>query len=340
MSVVSTFELGFPWTTLDPFLFCVHHQDSYPAGGVHLGPDPARLQGRPLGQDFGGIDGWRMYHGEKVPGFPRHPHRGFETITLARKGFIDHADSLGATARFGQGDVQWMTAARGIEHAEMFPLLRADGDNPCELFQVWLNLPAKSKLADPYFTMLWNERIPRVRVNDDKGRATEILLAAGRLDDHQAPSPPPDSFAAQDESDIAVWTLKMEAGATWTLPPARAETNRTLYWFEGPETTVGGQHFQHHIGLRLRPDVPTRIESGPHPTEYLLLQGRPIGEPVAHYGPFVMNSHEELQEAFADYRAGKFGAWPWPAADPVHPRDAGRFARHADGREETPTKTH
>jgi len=336
VSVLSAFELGFPWATFDPFLFCVHHQDFYPAGGANLGPDPARLHGRPLGQDFGGIDGWRMYHGEEVPGFPRHPHRGFETITLARKGFIDHADSLGATARFGQGDVQWMTAARGIEHAEMFPLLRPDADNTCELFQVWLNLPAKSKFADPYFTMLWNERIPRVRVEDEAGRSTEILLAAGQLGDEKALSPPPDSFAAQDGSDIAVWTIEMEANATWTLPPARAGTNRTLYWFEGPETTVGGQHFQHHLGLRLRPDVPTKLESGPHPTEYLLLQGRPIGEPVAHYGPFVMNSREELQQAFADYQDGKFGPWPWPGHDPVHPRDAGRFAIHADGRKETP----
>ncbi|MEM1023512.1 MAG: pirin family protein [Myxococcota bacterium] len=322
--------------SFDPFLFCVHHQDFYPQGGPNLGPDPKLLQGRPLGQDFGGIDGWRMYHGESVPGFPRHPHRGFETITLARKGFIDHADSLGATARFGQGDVQWMTAARGIEHAEMFPLLKSDEANTCELFQIWLNLPAKSKFADPYFTMLWNEKIPRVRLKDEAGRITEVLLAAGRLGSKDAPPPPPDSFAAQEAADVAVWTIKMESSATWTLPPARPGTDRTLYWFEGSETKVAGEIFGSPLGIRLRADAPTRIESGPHPTEYLLLQGRPIGEPVAHHGPFVMNSPDELRQAFVDYRAGKFGRWPWPAHDPVHAKEEGRFAIHADGRKETP----
>jgi hypothetical protein len=98
-----------PWKTQDPFLFCVHHDDAYPAGNQALGPS-APLAGRQLGQDFAGKDGWRMYHGRVVPGFPRHPHRGFETVTIARRGFIDHSDSLGATARYGGGDVQWMTA--------------------------------------------------------------------------------------------------------------------------------------------------------------------------------------------------------------------------------------
>ena len=93
--------------------------------------------------------------------FPQHPHRGFETVTFVRQGFIDHSDSLGATARFGRGDVQWLTAGEGIVHCEMFPLLDLDGPNPCELFQIWLNLPAADKMVEPYFTMLWNEDIPR-----------------------------------------------------------------------------------------------------------------------------------------------------------------------------------
>ena len=97
--------------------------------------------------DFAGADGWRMYHGSIVPGFPQHPHRGFETVTFVRQGFIDHSDSLGATARFGRGDVQWLTAGEGIVHCEMFPLLDREGPNPCELFQIWLNLPAADKMV-------------------------------------------------------------------------------------------------------------------------------------------------------------------------------------------------
>ena len=94
-----------------------------------MGP-AASLAGRDIGMDFEGKDGWRMYHGDVVPGFPRHPHRGFETVTLVRRGFIDHSDSLGATARFGRGDVQWMTAGRGIVHAEMFPLREREAAEP------------------------------------------------------------------------------------------------------------------------------------------------------------------------------------------------------------------
>ena len=98
------------------------------------------------------------------PGFPQHPHRGFETVTFVRRGYIDHSDSLGATARFGRGDVQWLTAGEGIVHCEMFPLLDREHDNPVELFQIWLNLPAEDKMVEPYFTMLWGEDIPHLVV--------------------------------------------------------------------------------------------------------------------------------------------------------------------------------
>src|SRR5687767_10432503 len=145
-AVKRTVSLGFPWQTADPFLFCVHHDDAYPVGDENLGP-AASLAGRDLGQDFEGKDGWRMYHGQTVPGFPAHPHRGFETVTVVRRGFIDHADSLGAAARYGAGDVQWLTTGKGVVHSEMFPLLERDRENPLELFQIWLNLPRVTKLA-------------------------------------------------------------------------------------------------------------------------------------------------------------------------------------------------
>ncbi|MGY8952745.1 MAG: pirin family protein, partial [Flavobacteriales bacterium] len=158
-AIIKIRPLGFQWETLDPFLFCVHHEDKYPNGNSEMGPD-ASLSGRHIGQDFVIKDGWRMYHGSKVPGFPGHPHRGFETITVVREGLVDHADSMGASGRYGNGDVQWMTSGRGVQHSEMFPLMNLDKSNPMELFQIWLNLPSKSKMVDPHFKMLWAEEIP------------------------------------------------------------------------------------------------------------------------------------------------------------------------------------
>ena len=160
-AIVATAPLGFQWKGLDPFIFTMHHYDEYPAGGDQLGPT-VPLSGRRIGSDFSGQDGWSMYHGSVVPGFPQHPHRGFETVTVVRRGYVDHSDSLGATARYGGGDVQWLTTGAGIQHAEMFPLIREDEGNPLELFQIWLNLPPESKMVPPYFRMLWSEEIPTV----------------------------------------------------------------------------------------------------------------------------------------------------------------------------------
>lgn len=326
--ILRTIPLGFQWTTADPFLFCVHHLDDYPAGNEHFGP-AATLAGREIGNDFAGIDGWRMYHGSMVPGFPQHPHRGFETVTFARRGFIDHSDSLGATARFGRGDVQWLTAGQGIVHCEMFPLLDPAAPNPVELFQIWLNLPAADKMVEPYFTMLWREDLPHHVETDGEGRRTEVTVIAGELHGLRPPPPPPDSWASRPEADLAIWHLVVEPGARSTLPPAASEeTVRTLYVFEG-SVLVGDREVPAPTGVVLRVDDAVHITGGSDGAEALVLQGRPIGEPVAQYGPFVMNDRAGIEQAFADYRATGFGGWPWPSDDPVHPRDAGRFARRS-----------
>ncbi|AFE11000.1 pirin family protein [Corallococcus coralloides DSM 2259] len=324
-----------PWRTPDPFLFCVHHDDRYPQGNEKLGPN-ASLAGRDIGQDFAGRDGWNMYHGTVVPGFPQHPHRGFETVTIVRNGLLDHSDSLGAAARFGEGDVQWLTAGGGINHSEMFPLLKQDQGNHIELFQIWLNLPRANKMVPAHFSMLWNHVIPRHVAKDDAGRATNITVVAGNLGDIQAPPSPPKSWAANADADVAIWTLKMEPGARWTLPAAKRGTNRMLYFFLGSKMSVGGRAVPARNAIELRADVDVVLENGPETAELLLLQGRPIGEPVVQYGPFVMNSRQEIQQAFADYQRTGFGGWPWPSHDPVHAREEGRFARHADGHIEKP----
>ena len=329
--------LGTRWETHDPFLFCVHHIDLYPAGNERLGP-AASLAGRDIGQDFAGKDGWRMYHCDTVPGFPQHPHRGFETVTIVRDGYIDHSDSLGAKARFGMGDVQWLTAGAGVVHSEMFPLLNAHGGNRLELFQLWLNLPAKSKMATPYFTMLWDGDIPRVTHTDAAGRPAVITVIAGALNGLAPLPPPPHSWAADPASDLAIWSIALEPGASWTVPPAAGSgTVRTLHFFAGQRLKVAGRLVQEPAAIQVVPEEPVVMEATDVRVEILLLQGRPIGEPVAQYGPFVMNTQAELQEAFRDYRATQFGGWPFADNAPVFARDAGRFAQHADGRVEKAT---
>ncbi|HEY3500773.1 MAG TPA: pirin family protein [Polyangiaceae bacterium] len=325
--------LGFQWKTRDPFLFCVHHDDHYPAGTDRFGPPVEKLSGRKLGNDFDVKDGFRMYHGEVVPGFPQHPHRGFETVTIVRRGLIDHSDSMGAAARYGQGDVQWLTAGSGIVHAEMFPLLDHDRENPLELFQIWLNLPSRDKFVDPHFTMLWSHAIPRRIERDAAGKSTELAIIAGRVESTAAPPPPPpSSWASHTDSDIAIWTLKLAPGARYTLPAAQAGTNRTLYFFRGKSLTAGTREVGGRHALELRADLPLPLQNGPEESELLLLQARPIGEPVVQRGPFVMNDMGQIKQAYADYRATGFGGWPWPRQDPVHGGDSARFARHADGR--------
>jgi len=332
-TVLAIRPLGIPWETADPFLFCMYHNDAYPAGNEQLGP-AASLSGRNIGQDFEGKDGWRMYHGDVVPGFPQHPHRGFETVTIMRHGFIDHSDSLGATDRFGPGDVQWLTAGKGIVHSEMFPLLRADGPNPLELFQIWLNLPQSDKFVEPHFGMLWDQSVPRVTVRDAEGHATEVILVAGHLGDVQAPPPPPKSWAARPDTDVAIWTIRMERNAQFTLPPAHRTSSRTIYFFAGSKIHIGEHAVSRNSRVLLRPEVEVTLHNGNHEGQLLLLQGKPIAEPVVQYGPFVMNSRQDIEQAFNDYRHTGFGGWPWASDGPVLPRSLGRYAKHADGREE------
>jgi redox-sensitive bicupin YhaK (pirin superfamily) len=132
-----------------------------------------------------------------------------------------------------------------------------------------------------------------------------------------------------------MWLITLDAGAAWTLPPARgAHTARTLYFFSGPELAVAGRTVTKGVAIEVAADRPIALGAPAGKVEVLLMQGRPISEPVAQYGPFVMNTRAELEQAFNDYRRTQFGGWPFGTNDPVHPRERGRFARHADGRVE------
>lgn len=333
-NIIQISPLGFPWQTQDPFLFCAYHRDEYPQGNAEMGVNQEGLRGRNVGQDFQLKDGFRMYHGSMVPGFPYHPHRGFETITINKEGFVDHSDSLGAAGRFGAGDVQWMTAGKGVQHSEMFPLVNEKEENPLEIFQVWLNLPKVSKFVEPHFKMLWSEEIPVVKKEDAQGKVTTIDVIAGDLNEVKALAPTPDSWAANPENGVSVLTIKMEANAEFTLPATNKSVKRTLYFYRGESVYIDGMEIQENHAVEVSPASSITIKNGIQDSYFLMLQGKPIGEPVAQHGPFVMNTQEEIKEAFADYRKTQFGGWPWPMQEQVHARDKGRFALHADGREE------
>lgn len=330
--------LGFPWKTKDPFLFCVHHEDFYPAGNKDLGIDKEKLKGRNIGNDFTIKDGWRMYHGDSVPGFPQHPHRGFETVTVNKSGFVDHSDSLGAIGRFGPGDTQWMTAGKGIQHAEMFPLLNADGDNRLEIFQIWLNLPKANKFVDPYFKMLWKEQTPVVNIKDKKGNTTKIDIIAGEINGVKAPMPNPDSWAANPENEVSILTFQLDPNATFILPAdvQKEYAHCSLYFYKGKAIELEGKTIPVNNQIEIDRKDKITIVNSEKTAFILLLQGKPIQEPVAQYGPFVMNTQAEIRQAYTDFQETEFGGWPWPSADPVHDKQVGRFAKHAKGNTEKP----
>jgi len=321
--------IDFQWETADPFLFCAYHHDFYPEGNEESGPN-ASLAGRNIGMDFEIRDGWRMYHGDRVPGFPVHPHRGFETITVVQQGLVDHADSMGAAGRYGEGDVQWMTAGKGVQHSEMFPLVNQDRGNPLTLFQIWLNLPARSKMVEPHFAMFWANKIPCKQFQDESGNIITVDVIAGRLDGTKALSPPPDSWASNPENHVAVWTIVLSPGARWILPSAAPGLNRNLYFYQGSQLSIDGQDIASMNRIELVSDAAVELKNEGEECRLLMLQGRPINEPVAQYGPFVMNSQNEIMQTMIDYKNTQFGGWPWPQRDPVH-TGKGRFARHANG---------
>lgn len=196
--------------------------------------------------------------------------------------------------------------------------------------------------------MFWRDQVPVAHLEDAEGRATDITLIAGAFGELAPPAPPPSSWAAQATAAVAIWTIRMAPNAILTLPryidppiegsenDERHAVNRTLYFFRGKSLELAGTTFDNHAAIQVRSDEDLDLVAGDDGCELLMLQGRPIGERIAQYGPFVMNTQAEIEQAFADYRRTKFGGWPWPKDGPVHGSETARFAVHVDGREERP----
>ena len=291
--IIGTASLTFPWQTRDPFLVCVHHVDHYPQGNERLGP-AASLDGRDMGQDFAGKDGWRMYHGHAVPGFPQHPHRGFETVTFVREGYIDHSDSLGATARFGRGDVQWLTAGRGIVHAE-HPRPQTEEQFTLHGLQLWTSLPRALKLSEPRY-----QNIDAASIAEVEAEGVRTRVIAGELDGVKGP--------AATLMPTFLWHVRIEAGSTFEAAIAEG-FEAGVYVVDG--TAVIGDATRAVTGeLAVLAGGEGRLSirnAGDKALDAMVLGGAPAEGPLVFHGPFVMNSVDQVRAAEIAYRTGRMG---------------------------------
>jgi len=225
-------------------------------------------------------------------GFPAHPHRGFETVTYLIDGHMLHEDHLGNRGDLKSGGVQWMTAGRGIVHSEMPQQERGRMRG----FQLWINLPAREKMKPAGYRDLQPEEIPAVPLAEG-GRAKVI---AGALAQGGKAIPGP----IQGLSTEALYLdVALPAGARFSqpIPPAH---NAFVYPFEG-SVTIGGRTLAAHSAGVLGPGERLEATAGEQGARFLLLAGRPLGEPVVQYGPFVMNTREEIEQAIRDYQSGE-----------------------------------
>lgn len=307
----------------DPFLFTAHHIDHFPQGNANQGPVSPPTADKP----------YRMYYGDVVPGFPEHPHTGFETITLVEQGVVDHFDSLGNSGRYAAGDVQWLSTGNGVEHCEMFPLVHQDQENPFELFQIWFNSSPYEKKQNADYKMMWREQLPHVTQLDKQGRTSDIRVISGHFKDTRAISRPAYSWAAADENQVNIFMLTLPAHAQLTIPATTASSTRFAYFYQGPLLYIEQQAIDYKHLVELKPDTDIMLQAGDQEARILWLEGEPIGAPVAMRGPFVLNSEDELNHAFARYRQNHFGPWPWPSPAPVFPREQKRFASYQKGQQ-------
>ena len=229
-------------------------------------------------------------------GVGEHPHRGFETVTIVYQGEVEHRDSTGSGGVIGPGDVQWMTAASGILHEEFHSRDFSRKGGTMEMVQLWVNLPAKDKMAEPGYQTLLNADIPVVPLADGAG---QVRVIAGDFGGHAGP--------ARTFSPLNVWDMKLNAGHTTTLTVKEGHT-LALVMLHGAILVNGEEVVRETQMVRFdRAGDSITIEAN-NDVALLVLSGEPIDEPIVGYGPFVMNSDAEIQQAFRDFNSGKFGS--------------------------------
>ncbi|MDD4888246.1 MAG: pirin family protein, partial [Thiomonas sp.] len=233
--------------------------------------------------------------GTQPRGVGEHPHRGFETVTIVYQGEVEHRDSTGAGGKIGPGDVQWMTAAGGILHDEFHSQAFTERGGTLEMVQLWVNLPAKDKMSQPGYQTLLNADIPDVALPDAAGR---VRVIAGAYAGHPGP--------ARTFTPMDVWDVRLNQGAQARFDIAAGRT-LALVVLHGAVLVNGDAALRSGQFAQLsREGRGVQIEAQDDAT-VLLLSGEPIDEPIVGYGPFVMNSREEITQAMGDFNSGRFG---------------------------------
>ena len=226
---------------------------------------------------------------DPIPGFPMHPHRGIETVTYILKGSVNHRDSLGNAGLIGPGDIQWMTAGGGILHEEM-PHRGPEG--LIAGFQLWVNLPAARKMTSPLYQGVVSADIPAA-----KGPGWQARVVAGEVDGVKGP-------VMEIAANPIYLEVTMESKAEFRLP-VPIEHTALVYVFEG-QGSFGGQEVAAIKLLAFGKGNQIEVHTGDSPVRFMLMVGAPFGEPIVPYGPFVMNTREEIQQALSDLRNGTF----------------------------------
>ncbi len=247
--------------------------------------------------DYAGPVEFKPSHSEHRPGVGEHPHRGFETVTIVFSGEVEHRDSAGGGGQIGPGDVQWMTAASGLVHEEKHGKEFSKNGGTFEMIQLWVNLPAKDKMTKPRYQGLRNADIPRISLGDDRGF---LRVIAGEFRGTKGP--------ALTHTAINLWDAQLKAGAKEELRLKAGHTS-SIFVRKG-SLKLGTGEVVSASTLAVLDSIKEEFSvQALEDVEFLILSGEPIREPIVGYGPFVMNSRTEIQQAFIDFQEGRMGSF-------------------------------
>lgn len=321
--------IGMHWDTEDPFIFASHHEDDYPHGNRQQAPPLEEISGRDLGRDYEMRMGYRMYHGKVVPGFPMHAHWGYETITLAEKGYVDHFDHMGIQGRYGFGDVQWVCASSRYSHCEMYPLADQEGRNPNDITQIMLNLPLELKNGENAVNTIWSED---VQVEQGDGWSAKVIC--GTFHGKTAASPSPESWSHGDNG-VRIVRISMDPGSDLVIDPVDEGVARNIYLVSG-EAVVCDEPVPVNSRARILTSGEVSVSTGDSPAVMWLLEGRPIGQKMVSFGPVFLGSLKEVRSGLDEIRVNEYAEWPWDVVDKAQPLGTGRFISYPDGSERRP----